>query len=481
MKDIIIVGGGLSGLAAAVRFAGKGLRTVVLEQGSRPGGRTYSFLDVNSSSVLDNGQHVLLSCYTETLRYLAAIGSSDLVSIENRLELSFAEEPGRTAVFRLPDHKASRYHLIKSILAFGLLNLGDKISLVRAGYFLHHHPDRALRKSKSLTVEQWLKKMGQSPRTCAVFWHPLAVSIMNESPELASAELFVRSILIALFSPSEPVSIVTPKRGLSDVFIDPAVKFIEANNGAVRTRSAVTSLEFIGGNATEAVVKSGERFSGEAFILTGNPDHTAALLTGPDFPGRRFDRFVPIITCDVWLKGDWELPQRTGLVGRSFHWVFSKDGNFAGAGGTPYVSLVMSGAHDYVALTQEELLRLAVADLHACFPRLKQNDVRHFRVIKEKRATVSLRPDLLDKRPGSRTSMPNVFLAGDWTQTGLPATIEGAILSGFTAAEEAIRYIGKRIVHDGSPIETGEDSNGNGVKSPADFGSIAESEYPDRG
>lgn len=435
MKKVIIVGGGLSGLAAAIKLSSSGYNVHILEQGSHHGGRTYSFREKQSGDILDNGQHLLLDCYTCTLRYLSIIDSKKFIQTEPELKLAFVHPQWGSAQIRVSERLHPRAALIAGLAGYSFLSFSDRFKLLNVGHKLYNADEEYLQRISDLTVEEWLRKTKQSEKLKKCFWYPLAIAIMNESLDLASAEVFVRTMKIGVFDTKGPAKIVTPLRGLSDVFISPAITFISKNGGIYDNNKRVTGIEYDGQSVTEVKLQDGNGISGDAFILTGQPVHMQPLL---DTAGLRFQNdasYVPIITCNIWFDRETDIPPRTGMIDKKFHWVFKKEASFADSDGDGYVSLVMSGARDYVGMEAEELLKLAVDELRSCFPSLRDASVTYYRIIKERRATVSITPEIQQKRPGNTTKFENLFIAGDWTQTHLPATIEGAIMSGFQAAE----------------------------------------------
>jgi hydroxysqualene dehydroxylase len=435
MKNVAVVGGGLSGLAAAVALAGKGYRVTLLEQSTHLGGRAYSFRESITGSVLDNGQHLLLSCYSNTIEYLRRINSLHTVKTEKILKLTLAEPAHAPQIFSLRASDPSRFNYLRAILGFGMLSIRERMRLLNAGHMLFNRYEKVLRNASRLTVDEWLINMRQTVRARKVFWYPLAIAVMNELPTLAAAEPFVRAMYLAVFSGNGPAGIVTPLTGLSDVFVSPAVEYLNSNGATVRTQARVASLKKSGEEIGAVVLKSGEEIQTDAVILTGIPDHIEKLAGIAGFPDPALREYVPIITVNIWFTEKVSMPERVGMIGTAFHWVFRKDDTFSGRHGEEYISLVMSGAHEHVALPAEELLAFALSDVCSIFPYVKKYTVRHYKVIKEKRATVSLRPGNEPKRPGVHTPVKNLFLAGDWTDTKLPATIEGAVYSGFRAAD----------------------------------------------
>jgi len=443
MKNIIIVGAGLSGLAAGVKLASAGYRVRILEQGPLPGGRTYSFREKQSGDILDNGQHLLLDCYTDTLKYISLIGTQNYITIEPELKLTFVHPAWGSAHVRVSGKVPPRAALIKGLSGYSFLSFRDRMKLLKIGHTLYSADESYLQDISQLSVEEWLREMKQSERLKKCFWYPLAIAIMNESLDLASAEVFVRTMKIGVFDTKGPARIITPLRGLSEVFINPAVTFISKNNGHVDCHKRVVDLSVKDDTVNALSVKDGEPISGDAFILTGQPIHMQPLLdtAAVDFGRNSLIDYVPIITCNIWFDQEVDIPPRTGMIDTAFHWVFKKDQSFAESEGHGYVSLVMSGAREYVGKQSEVLLSRAVEELRACFPSIRDANVKYYRIIKERRATISITPKIQPLRPDNGTKFKNLFIAGDWTQTLLPATIEGAIMSGFRAADRVMESV----------------------------------------
>ncbi len=435
MKKVIIVGSGVSGLAAAVKLSAAGYKVQVLEQRSLPGGRTYSFREKKSGDILDNGQHILLDCYTHTLAYTSIIGSQKHIYTEPELNLTFVHPEWGKANLHVTRKLHPRAALVGGLAGYSFLSFTDRLKLLKTGRQLFNADESYLERIAGLTVEEWLRETKQSEKLKKCFWYPLAVSIMNESTKYASAEVFVRTMKIGVFDTKGPANIITPLRGLSDVFINPAVTFVSKNGGCIDCNKRVTGIRFDTNAIKGLLLQSGEEITGDAFILTGQPEQMQPLFESAGIQAPDGVSYVPIITCNIWFDREIDIPQRAGMLDTAFHWVFKKEPSFVDSDGYGYVSLVMSGARENAGLNRDELSSLAVNELRACFPSVRDANVKYAHVIKERRATVSITPEIQKQRPGNTTKFENLFIAGDWTQTQLPATIEGAVMSGFRAAE----------------------------------------------
>jgi squalene-associated FAD-dependent desaturase len=422
-RPVVIVGGGLSGLAAAVDLCAAGVPVILLEQKAAAGGRACSYTDPTTGDTIDNGQHLLIAAYERTFAYLDHIGARHLTATQRRPVLPFHHPDRGFVAFRLPALPAP-LHLLWGIATTPLLSLPDRIRLLRAG--------RALRRfgtAPGYTITRWLDAQHQSAEARRCFWEPLAVAIMNEQMDRAPASLFLRTLRTAFLDHWSCAALVFPMAGLSTVFVDPACTFIERHGGAVRCAADVISLETDGALVCSVTLKGGERIPCSAVILAVPPARMVNLWPAGIPPPGNIDRMVPtavspIISIHLWFERPFMDRDVLGLVGRRVHWIFRKQ---------RHLSATISAADTLVGLSNAELVNITLEDLRTVFGGAVGEPV-HAVVIREKRATFSVTPANEGRRPGPITAAKNLWLAGDWTNTGLPATIEGAIQSGQTCA-----------------------------------------------
>ena len=437
---VIIVGGGVSGLAAGVLLTTQGVMVTVLEQKPALGGRAYSYTDAVTGDVVDNGQHVLIAGYERTMHFLDIIGAREFLTIQKTPLLCFHVAERGFREFRLPP-LPSPLHLIWGILTSSLFLFRDRLRLLRAGAALasaHPATDEALR---AMTVEQWLDSVGQS-RECKIsFWEPLAVSIMNEHIDRASAALFVRSVAKAFLHGRRHAALAIPHVGLSQLYAEGAQKYITLHGGKVLCGVDVDGVDITDGRVGGVRLRGNTAIRGDAVILAVPPQKLLAILTGTSLATRlhpilsSFDS-SPIVSIHLWFTSEWMTRDVVGLVGRRVQWVFNKRMINGETGKGGHISAVISAAHEYVERTNEELVRIAVEDLRSVYPDAVE-EPRHAVVIREKSATFSATPAIECLRPPQATEIPNLFFAGDWTDTGYPATIEGAVAS----AESCVQAI----------------------------------------
>jgi squalene-associated FAD-dependent desaturase len=441
--DAIVVGGGMAGLAAASALAEAGARVLLLESRPYLGGRARSWLDPETGAVVDNGQHLLMRCYGETLRFLARIGADDRVSWQDRLEVPFVERGGRRRDFRLPPLPRP-WDLLWGLLRFPGLDLRDRLALLRVGRAarrLSRTPGADLADLDGRTVEEWLDSLGQSSEASLRLWHPLSIATLNEVPDHASAAMFLAVLREGLFSRNGGSRLGLARVGLSDLFAEPASKYLRSRRCEIRLRAQVRRVLIEGGRCAGVMLLGGERQPAGAVIAAVPPDGLLEILpdgasSEPFFAGTARLEMAPIVSIYLWFGAPVFESPFAGLIGGTWQWIFNRHALMGPGGGPHAITLVCSAARGLVDRSRDALVRSALEDLHAFLPDSRRAPLRQSLVIKERRATVAPSPGGLQLRPSTRTPIDRLHLAGDWTATGLPATIEGAVLSGHRCAAQ---------------------------------------------
>ena len=435
--EVLIIGGGFAGLAAGVALAEEGRSVRLLEQKPHLGGRARSFLDPTTGSVVDNGQHIFMGCYHATIRFLSTIGTLDRIRFQKHLTVRFVDRNGRVSALECPG-LPSPWHVLLGVLRSGSFPFRQKLEFLRLGRALRQGAtaDRGLEK---LSVREWLTRLGQSEGLQRDFWDLLCIAALNEDPSRANAGLFERVLQLALFSSPADSRIGIARVGLSQVYVDAAAAYIRARSGRVECGRNVASLLVSAGQCRGVRLFGGEEIEAQSVLSAVPSFQLAGLLPGellcsePYFAPVISLRPAPIISINLWFDRPITEVDFVGLRGTTMQWLFNK-GAILGSGEN-YVSLVLSGAHQHIGRGKEELLATALTELGDFFPEMQKARLRHALVIKERFATFSPTWETEQVRPTARTPVRGLYLAGDWTATGLPATIESAVLSGFTAAE----------------------------------------------
>ena len=432
--DVLVLGGGFAGLSCAVALAGKGRKVVVLEKKPHLGGRAYSF-EENGLDV-DNGQHLFMGCYRATRGFLKTIGTQDKLDVYDDVAVDYAEPGGKRDRMSCPSWLPPPFHLAAGLLGLKGVSLREKRALFAF--------DAALKTMRSgpvpeavekMTVRQWLSSLGVSRNFSTRFFDPAAIGILNEKPEVASAAGFVQALREMFLTGRDSGRFALAKTGLSALYADAARDFIEACGGRVISTAKAAGLVEEGGRVRGVRTDMDSRFMADHVVSTLPPWELKklalpAVLRGP------WETLAPAPIVGATLRLDRPVMSERfiGLLGTETHWVFNKTLIHGLKEGGQTLSVVISGAHAHVGQSPERILSLMTRDLSSCLPEFAKAKVLASKVVKEPFATLSPVPGAEAKRPEPGTGMPGFSFAGDWTRTGLPATIESACLSGELSA-----------------------------------------------
>ena len=457
MHDVIVIGAGFAGLSAAVALAERGVRVLVLERRPRLGGRATSYRDAATGQRVDNGQHVVFGCYRQTWRFLRRIGADRDVRLEPSLAVELIDLDTVRTRLDCP-HLPAPLNLLAGVLEWDRVPASERWAALRMLRAIR--AERARRRAggprgpagdgapgttrAGETVRDWLVRHGQGPRLRHLLWEPLALAALNQRAEHAAARPFAR-VLAELCGPSRTdAAIGIPARTLDAFYAEPARRFVEARGGSVRTRTPATVR--VDGTELRGVATDETLLTAQAVIaavpwyaLPGLlPDRPDALA--PVIEAARGTPASPIVTVNLWVDRPLLSSPFVGLPGRTMQWAFETTPNLEEAGGRGMegarLTLVASGADDVVRLSNPRIVARAAAELRDALPRGRWR-IEHASVVREPRATFSLAPGQ-PQRPGTETGVGGLLLAGDWVATGLPGTIESAVVSGHRAADAAL-------------------------------------------
>jgi squalene-associated FAD-dependent desaturase len=440
-KEVVVIGAGFAGLSAAVALAERGARVTVIEGKPALGGRAYSFADADTGDFVDNGQHVLMGCYRETLDFLKQIGAYDQLVLHEDLEIEMLAGAGQSATLRTA-RLPGPLHMTAALMGYRHLSIAERMGIMRGGLrmlAMRRFGDGELRR---LTVAQLMDRLGQSEHARRCFWYPLSIATLNDEPDISSARLLAEVLRRAFFSRRRDSAFVYSRVGLSDLYCASAQRLIERAGGSVVTHSIAEMLELGDGCRVASVrLRDGRRIGASSFISAVPAPQLLRLLPENAIADPLFSRLAglsssPIICVHVWLDREVTNSPFIGFIGTTTQWLFNKRRIFAqrGEAHPGYLSFVISGARKLVERSNQEILDIVINDLHAMIPTARSAKIVKSLVLKEKNATMA--PDLRshELRPTAKTPIANFFLAGDWIQTELPATIESAVISGRAAA-----------------------------------------------
>jgi zeta-carotene desaturase len=447
--DVVVVGAGVAGLAAAVALSGVGARVVLLERKPYVGGRAYSYLHPALNEVIDS-QHVLLGCCTNL------IDLSRLAGIERKIRWYDAIpflEPGRDggAARRsdlAPGDLPSPAHSMVSFLGAPMLGVRDKAGVARGMLEFM----RGIPAMDDEAFSEWVRRTGQTQRAVKHFWEPIIVSTLNDTFERTSTRYAAKVMVESLLKSAEGGRMGVPTQPMSEFYASVA-RLAEQQGAEVRLRASVETIERVG-DVWQATLSDGDVVAGKALVLALPFEQAQSLLATIAEPSERvrgvmegFAQFVhaPITTIHLWLDREVTEMEQAALLDTRIQWMFNKSRIRRSAAGEHYYELVISASHAELKKTREEILSAGIEEFARFFPGMRATKVLRAGVLKEARATFSVTPGLERFRPEADSLGDGIFLAGDWTKTDWPSTMEGGVRSGRTAAERVAGAAGLNV------------------------------------
>ncbi len=467
-REVVVVGGGLAGMSAAVALAEAGRQVTLLEWRPYLGGRAYSYEHPTMAEVIDS-QHVVLGCCTNVTDLCEKAGVADWIRWYD--ELVFLEPNGNRSWLR-PGGLPAPMHQTMSFLRAPMLSLKDKAGIASGLLrFLRGYPadDRE-------SFASWLRRTGQTERAIRHFWEPVVVGALNDGFERCSVKYAGKVFHESFLRSPEAGRLGIPTRPLTE-FFDPVARLAQAKGAEVRMRTAVTGLRREG-DGWALTLDGGAELLADAVILA--TDYKRALSLTAGLPGGQglaeggsnvFS--APITTVHVWHDREVTELDHAVLLDTRIQWMFAKSRirGWEQARGS-YLELVISASAKELALPRGEILQAALEEAKVFFPGMKAATLVKSSVLKEARATFSVAPGMDRFRPSQATPWAGLFLAGDWTRTEWPSTMEGAVRSGRLAAGEVMgerlrfmapelrasglmRWVGGEVRLGESPVEAG--------------------------
>jgi squalene-associated FAD-dependent desaturase len=438
---VAIAGGGLAGLAAACALADSGFRVTLFERRPYLGGRASSYEHPGTGEVVDNCQHVLFGVCTNLVQFYQRIGVADQIRWYE--DMTFIEPGGRTSVMHASPLPAP-LHTGPSFLRFPFLDSKDKLAIARAIAALTLTPQPDTGRS----FLDWCHRHGQTEAAIERFWKPILVSALSEDLDLISISYAAQVVRESMKSP-EARHMGVPTLPLTELY-NRAGDYIRAQGGKILLR---TSLEAFSPSDAQVQVRTNNAEGNYDYLILALPFENLdrVLPQTPEAAALRehLSHFThaPITGIHLWFDRQITDLDHAVLLDRTIQWMFHKSrlhahrASGAESAGS-YIELVVSASKSLIDKSRAEIVDLALAEVREFFPAARSANLLKSTVIKEVHATYSPRPGIDAHRPPQSTDWPRVFLAGDFTATGWPATMEGAVRSGYLAAESLVKNAG---------------------------------------
>jgi squalene-associated FAD-dependent desaturase len=430
MAEVIVIGGGLAGLASAAALAGSGHSVRVLESRRFLGGRatSYEIGTGENAETIDNCQHVLLRCCVNLLDFYRRLGVQDQIHFYR--DFIFIEPGGRRSVLRSGVLPAPA-HFLESFLTLKFLNVSEKLAVMR-GIRAIKSQYASRTDLDQITMLDWLKEERQPPRAIERFWRQILVSAISEELDATAASHGFQVFRLGLLARRDSYQMGVPSVPLGELYGEEKWKKV----GPVEflLRSPVERIVIENG-AVQSVIARGQELRADHYICALPFDRVPEVAPGVDLDVADFE-YSPITGIHLWFdRPVIDIPHAT-LLDRTIQWIFNKHEGRA-------VQLVVSASRSLLEMPRADVVALAIRELEEFLPAARGATLEKAHVVKEVRAVLSAKPGMESRRPLTRTNVQNLFLAGDWTRSGWPAIMEGAVRSGYLAAEAVAEAAGQ--------------------------------------
>jgi len=442
---VLIIGGGLAGLAAAVALAERRVPALVLESRPRLGGRASSFLDPTTDAWVDNCQHVVMGCCTNFFHLMRTVGLESCFRREKVLYfLGSSGKPDRFAASNLP----CPLHLAGAFGGLSYLTWRDKLAIANGLRALAKADDPYL---EEMSFAAWLAEQHQPPKAVEGFWHVVLVSALSETLDRIAVPPARKVFVDGFLRHRDGWQVSIPTVPLEELYGSRLIAWLAERGVQVRLQAGVEQLVMDNGRINSARLRDGTQIAADEFVLAVPWHRVAGLLPGelaahPTVQKLAQLESAPITSIHLWFDRPITNLPHAVLINRLSQWMFNRTAlaqSPPSAMAGHYYQIVISASRDLAGRSQDDIRAAVVDELAAIWPVTRDAKLLHQRLVTEHRAVFSVRPGSDALRPSQQSPVANLQFAGDWTQTGWPATMEGAVRSGYLAVENVLRRRGR--------------------------------------
>jgi squalene-associated FAD-dependent desaturase len=440
---VAVVGGGLAGLAAAVALASAECRVELFEARRWLGGRAASFHDPKTNELVDHCQHVSMGCCTNLADFCRRTAID--ASFRRDRTLHFIGLDGRCYPLAASKWLPAPLHLAHGFWGLKYLSIGERIGIARAMWRLMRM--RGADDERLPTVGRWLREQGQSERAIEWFWGVVLISALGEDLNRASLSAARKVIVDGFLSAREAYTVEVPQAPLSTLYGERLQEWFAGHGVALHVNTPIRQVKLEGQPAVVLADGVTRRFDNVVVALPWSKVRDVLsdeiVAAWPLVVTLGSIEAAPITGVHLWFdRPVTELPHAV-LVGRLSQWIFKRDQQGDGAHEGHYYQVVISASRNLAGRDRQQIVAEVCAELAAIWPAVGEAQLLHARVVTEHAAVFSVRPGLDHSRPRQQTPIAGLFVAGDWTATGWPSTMESAVRSGYLAAEAVLRSLGR--------------------------------------
>ena len=450
-RDVVIFGGGLAGIAAAIQLLEHGIEPTLVERRPFLGGRAFSFRDRASGEEIDNGQHVILGVCDQFLKLLERLGTRQDIDLGPALDVPVSLEG------RISKLQASRiFGNAFALLRYSHLSFKDRLAVGRvlAGMKVARYREKEAEDQKSISFAEWLSSHGQTDAAIERFWSMFILPVFNCHINEVAAYDAIEFTKAALLGSTSDAAIGYPKKGLSYLIGYPALDYLRAKSAEVISRTRVERFAPLDGGGFKIQLSNGQELISRTVISALAPNVLSSIL--PQSDGRCAKlasmlsklEYSPIIAVHLWYERPIMDERVTAFLDLGLQWVFNDSAlRSTSRSGRQHIVVSLSGADEWAGMSKRQVLKRIETAMNEAFPRSRNTPLLNSSVVKTLEATIKIEVGSQESRFAPETDISGFFVAGDWTDTKLPATMEGAVQSGNDAAMLAIRDLRGASIH----------------------------------
>ena len=442
--SVLVVGGGLAGLAAASKLCDRGFRVKLLEKRGFLGGRAFSFTDRTTGFEVDNGQHVFMRCCTRYIAFLKRLGVFNKTYLQDRMKVQIIDGPrGASELSSAP--LPTPFHLLPSFATYRHLSAREKALALMASLRIMALGEKGRKELEGQTFYDWLKDHHQTDRAIDNFWNVITLPTLNDEVRWVSANQAMMVFQNGFFKNSRGADIGYSRVGLTSLIEDEAKRYIIDRGGELVLKGEAVGLRVEGGRIEGVALTGGDLLTADYYVSAVSFQAFTSMLStelrNDPFYGRASGLgSSPIVNVHVWYDRPVAPFEFAAFLNSKIQWAFNKSQMFNRNGQSgQYICLSQSGARDLIDVPKEDIQQMFLEELSSLLPKADQASATHVSVVKEPMATFSSAPGALSYRLPAKTPIGNLFLAGEWTDTDWPSTMEGAVRSGEIAARALVQ------------------------------------------